>query len=341
MNKTTDSTTNPDELETVNRDFIRKYLRRFYYGSVVEHHRWDHFHQWLLRLTAFLVVTLLALIIFYLGKMAWPAISEFGLGFPFINEWDPVADNYGGLSFIYGTVVTSVLSLVFASPLSLGISLYCTQLCPKNLRSILIFFVEILAAIPSIVYGLWALFFLCPIVRDTIAPFFQETLGLEEIIFFEGPAFGIGILSASLILAIMIIPTICAVSIEVFKTVPKDLSYAALALGATRWESIKIAVFYPGLKGILGANILGLGRAFGETMAVAMVIGNKPDISFSIFSAGATMASVLANEYAEATTDLHTASLAYIGLVLFGVSFLINMFAKLVLWTIKRQQEAI
>ena len=319
---------------------INKLIKRFYQGSVVEHNRLDHLHQWVLRIVAFLVVVLLALILFTLTKMAWPALSTFGLGFPFTNEWNPVTDQYGGLAFVYGTVITSLLALFFASPVSLGISLYCTQLCPRLLRNPLIFFVEILAAIPSIVYGLWALFFLCPFIRDYIAPFFQETLGLEEVIFFQGPSFGIGILSASLILAIMVLPTICTISIEVFKTIPKDLAHAALALGATRWETIKIAVFKPGLKGVLGANILGLGRAFGETMAVAMVIGNKADIDLSIFSAGATMASVLANEYAEATTDLHTASLAYIGLVLFGVSFIINIIAKLSLWSLDKQNEA-
>jgi len=312
----------------MNQSIWKKFLKRFYYGSVIEYHPWDHIHQWLLRIVSFFVVALLALILINLTQMAWPAIKHFGLGFSFVNEWNPVTDNYGGLSFIYGTIITSFLSLLFAAPISVGISLYCTQLCPKILRNPLVFFVEILAAIPSIVYGLWALFFLCPLIRDHIAPFIQETLGLSEMILFEGPAFGIGILSASLILAIMILPTICTISIEVFKTIPKDLSHAALALGATRWETIKLAVFKPGLKGVLGANILGLGRAFGETMAVAMVIGNKADINFSLFSPAATMASVLANEYAEATTDLHTAALAYIGLVLFGVS------AKFTLWSL-------
>jgi phosphate transport system permease protein len=311
--------------------------RRFYYGSVKEYHRWDHIHQWVLRIIAFSVVSLLFIMIGFLLKMSWPALSQFGLGFLVTNEWNPVTEEYGGLAFIFGTLITSLLAIFMASPLSIGIALYVTQICPRLLRYPITFLVEMLAAIPSIVYGLWALFFLCPMVRNHFAPFIQETLDLSEYWIFEGPSFGIGILSASIILAIMIIPTITAVSVEVYKTIPKDLSHAALALGATRWESIKLAVFQPGLKGVFGAIILGMGRAFGETMAVAMVIGNKSDISLSLFAPGATMASVIANEYAEATSDTHMASLALIGLTLFAVSFIINLIARAILWSLDKE----
>lgn len=286
----------------------------------------DRILRLVLTILSSLVVLVLLGILFNVIKGAMPAIEQFGWRFIVSKSWNPVEDIYGGLPFIYGTLITSFIALLIAGPLSISVALFITEICPRRLRSVIVFFVEILAAIPSIVYGMWALFMLAPFIRDTFAPVIQEYAG--DFVLFSGASFGNGILTASIVLAIMIIPSICSVSTEVFKTVPDLQKEGALALGATRLEMINLAVLKPSMRGIVAATILGLGRALGETMAVAMVIGNNQKINFSLFSSSSTMASIIANEYAEATGILHQASLTYVALLLFGVSFIINFVAK-------------
>jgi phosphate transport system permease protein len=273
------------------------------------------------------IIFLFGMMISVLTESAWVSISQFGINFSFQSDWNPLMESYGALTFIYGTVLTSLLALVFAVPSCLSLALVTTELCHHRLRGVIAFLIEMLAAIPSIVYGLWALFVLAPWIKSSLFPLVEHYL--PGWFFLEGPSFGLGILASSLVLAIMISPIITTVVIEVFKAVPPAQRYAALALGATRWEMMKIALLRPGAKGILGAIILGLGRALGETMAVAMVIGNNPEIASSLFGAGATMASVIANEYAEAVDDLHLSSLAYIALLLFVITLLVNTLARL------------
>ena len=295
-------------------------------SSVKEQNQQDKLHQWLLRLTALSVLGVLVLMIWQLYIASKPAINEFGLGFITSSAWDPIDENYGALAFIFGTCISSLIAVGIATPLCLGTAFFIVEICPPSLRRIFSFIVESLAAIPSIVYGLWALFFLGPLVRDLVFPFTQKYLGFLP--FIDGPSYGPSLLTASLVLAIMITPIITSVSVEVFKKMPALYKEGALALGATRSEMMWIAMLKPGLGGILGAVVLGLGRAFGETMAVAMVIGNKPEIVDSLFQPAATMASIIANEYAEATDDIHLGALSYIGLVLFVVSLFINLISR-------------
>ncbi len=279
-----------------------------------------------LRIVGFSFVAIFIMLILNLILSSKAGIQSFGLGFLGETIWDPVEDIYGSLPFAYGTVLTSLLAVFISVPPCIALALFTTELCPPKLRNVISFLIEMLAAIPSIVYGLWALFVLAPFIRTTVFPFINEIF--PNISFLQGPSFGIGILASALILAIMISPIITAVTIEVFKAIPPVQRYAALALGATRFEMMQIALLKPGAKGILGGVILGLGRALGETMAVAMVIGNSPEIAKSIFHPGSTMAAVIANEYAEAAGDLHLSSLNYIALVLFVITFLVNFLAK-------------
>lgn len=271
---------------------------------------------------------LFAGLLFSLFIAAWESISTFGFSFWTETDWNPLDEIYGALTFVYGTILTSLLALSFAAPPCIALALFTTELCPLKLRGTVAFLIEMLAAIPSIIFGMWALFVLAPLVRETLFPFINSLF--PETALFAGPSFGLGILTSALILAIMISPIISTLTIEVFKAIPPVQRYAALALGATRWEMMKISLLRPGAKGILGAMVLGLGRALGETMAVAMVIGNSPEISKSLFGPGATMASVIANEYAEAVDDLHLSSLTYVALLLFVITFLVNTIAKLV-----------
>lgn len=276
---------------------------------------------------SFLLIFALLMINLFYGSQE--GIQNFGFGFLTETIWDPVDDVYGSLTFAYGTVLTSLLAVAISLPPCLALALFTTELCPPKLRSYVSFLIEMLAAIPSIVYGLWALFVLAPLIRENIFPFLNGLF--PNAVIFSGPSFGIGVLASALILAIMISPIITAVTIEVFKAIPPVQRYAALALGATRFEMMSIALLKPGAKGILGGVILGLGRALGETMAVAMVIGNSPEISKSLFHPGSTMAAVIANEYAEAAGDLHLSSLNYIALVLFFITFLVNFLAKFII----------
>jgi len=292
----------------------------------------------LMRLCGFAVVALLGLIVYQLligSQLSWHA---FGWNFFAQSDWNPVEDVYGALPFIYGTVVSSMLALIIAVPLSVGVAVFITEMCPVALRGILSFTTELLAAIPSVIYGLWAIFILVPILRQYVQPFLAKTLGWTTL--FEGPPYGIGMLAAGIILAIMVIPIISSITREVMTVVPQHQREGVLALGATRWEMIRMGVLRNARAGIVGAVILGLGRALGETMAVTMVIGNRPAIAKSLFAPGYTMASVLANEFSEATGDLYLSALIEIGLALFLVTIVVNALARLMVWSVTRGQPA-
>jgi phosphate transport system permease protein len=262
------------------------------------------------------------------------SLGHFGFAFVSGSDWDPVRDHYGALPFVYGTVVSSLLALVFAIPVALGVSIYLSELAPDFIRRPLGFVVELLAAIPSVVYGLWGIFVLIPFLREDIQPALGQALGFTP--FFAGPPRGFGMLAAGLVLAIMILPTIASVSRDVLRAVPLVYREGALALGATRWETVWTAVLPSARSGVVGAIILGLGRALGETMAVTMVIGNRAQISASLFAPSSTMASVIANEYTEAASDLYLSALSELGLLLFVVTVILNVLARLLVWRVGR-----
>ncbi len=277
------------------------------------------------------------LLLFLLAELvigSGPALERFGFGFITSSTWDPVAEEFGAFPLIVGTVVSSLLALMMAVPLSLGVAIYLTEFSPRVLRAPAAFVIELLAAIPSVVYGLWGIFVLIPLLRQYVFPALQTLFGFLPL--FAGPIYGPSMLSASIILAIMIMPYIMSVSREVLLAVPNSQREAALALGATRWEAVITAVVPYARSGIIGAIILGLGRALGETMAVTMLIGNRHAISASLFSPGYTMAAAIANEFAEAVADVHLAALAYVALVLFGVTVLVNAGARLLIWRVAR-----
>jgi phosphate transport system permease protein len=284
------------------------------------------------------VLAMLVLIVYELVLRSGPSWHAFGFKFFAGHDWDPVSEQFGALPFIYGTLVSSLLALIIAVPLSVGVAVFTTEMCPKGLRGPLSFFVELLAAIPSVVYGLWAIFVLVPLLSNYVQPFLSKTLGWTG--FFEGPPYGISMLAAGIILAIMIIPIISSITREVLMVVPQHQREAALALGATRWEMIRVGVLRNARAGIMGGIILGLGRALGETMAVTMVIGNRPEIAKSLFAPGYTMASVLANEFSEATGDVYLSALIEIGLALFLVTIVVNALARLLVWTVTRGQPS-
>jgi phosphate transport system permease protein len=284
------------------------------------------------------VLAILVLIVYELMLRSGPSWHAFGFKFFAGHDWDPVNEHFGALPFIYGTLVSSFLALLIAVPLSVGVAVFTTEMCPPALRGPLSFFVELLAAIPSVVYGLWAIFVLVPLLSHYIQPFLSSTLGWTG--FFTGPPYGISMLAAGIILAIMIIPIISSITREVLVVVPQHQREAALALGATRWEMIRVGVLRNARAGIMGGIILGLGRALGETMAVAMVIGNRPEIAKSLFAPGYTMASVLANEFSEATGDVYLSALIEIGLALFLVTIVVNALARLLVWTVTRGQPS-
>ncbi len=266
------------------------------------------------------------------------SIVAFGWKFFTRQAWDPVSGDFGALSFIFGTLATSFLALIMAVPLALGVAVFLTELCPRVLRAPISFLTELLAAIPSVVYGLWAVFVLVPLMRDVIGPFLVKTLGWTGL--FEGPNFGVGLLTASMILAVMILPIISSLTRDIMTAVPNSQREAVLALGATRWEMIRIGVLRNSRIGIVGAIMLGLGRALGETMAVTMVIGNHPEISKSLFAPGYTLASVIANEFSEASGDLYLSALIEIGLALFLVTIVVNAIARLLVWAVTRGAPA-
>jgi phosphate transport system permease protein len=284
------------------------------------------------------VLVLVGLIIYELiakGNLAWHA---FGWKFFLGQDWDPVNDQYGALPFVYGTLISSLVALIIAVPLAVGVAVFITEMCPRWLKAPLAFTTELLAAIPSVIYGLWAIFIMVPLLRQHLEPWLARSLGWTGL--FEGAPYGIGMLAAGIILAIMIIPIISSITREVITAVPQHQREAALALGATRWEMIRLGVLRNARAGILGGVILGLGRALGETMAVTMVIGNRPEIARSLFAPGYTMASVIANEFSEAAGNLYLSSLVEIGLALFIVTIVVNILAQLLVWTVTRGTPA-
>jgi phosphate transport system permease protein len=281
---------------------------------------------------ALCVPILLLLILIEVGAAGWPALRQFGVQFLTSSEWDPVAGQFGAAPAIAGTIITSLVALALATPLALGGAIFISEFSPAWLRQPLSFFVDLLAAVPSVVYGLWGIFFLVPMLREHLMPFLRDTLHLGATPFFTGPAYGPSVLAAGLILAIMVLPYIAAVSREVLMAVPRSQREAALALGATRWETITGAVVPYARSGIIGGIILGLGRALGETMAVTMVIGNRHELSASLFAPGYTMASLIANEFSEATSDLHLSALMAVGFVLFLITLIVNGIARWLVW---------
>lgn len=281
---------------------------------------------YLLRFFAVLVIALLLGIMFTLLQSAWPAIELNGFSFLLRTDWNPVEDEFGALPFIFGTAITSFIAILIASPISILVALFISEYLPKSISRIIALLVEMVAAIPSIVFGLWGVFYLAPFVKSSLVPFLKLKLGFLPL--FQGPSFGIGILTASLILSIMIVPTITSICRSIFEIIPAHQKEASYALGSTKFEMIKMTILSSSVSGISSAIVLGLGRALGETMAVTMLIGNSPVISSSLFSPAATMASVMANEYTDANTPLHIASLCYLALVLFLITFLANLVAR-------------
>jgi phosphate transport system permease protein len=287
---------------------------------------------------ALCILALVGLIVYELVKGSQLSWHASGWKFLYHSDWDPVNDQYGALPFAYGTIVSSLLALAIAIPLAIGVAVFITEMCPRRLRGPLAFATELLAAIPSIIYGIWASFILVPLLRTYLEPFLAKYFGWTGL--FEGPPLGIGMLAAGIILAIMVIPIISSITREVMTSVPQQQREAVLALGATRWEMIWTGVLRNARAGILGGIILGLGRALGETMAVFMVIGNRPEIAKSLFAPGYTMASVLANEFSEASGDLYLSALVEIGLALFIVTIIVNIFAQILVWTVTRGTPA-
>ena len=289
------------------------------------------------RLLTVLALTLPALILVILGVLfvsALPAIKRFGPAFLWTSTWDPVAEVYGAAPMIFGTLASSFLALLIAVPLALGVAIFLTEFSPRWLRQPVAFLVELLAAIPSVVYGLWGVFVLIPFLRSYVVPPLKALLGWMP--FFQGVFYGNSLLAGGIILAIMIVPYIAAVSREVLLAVPTSQREAALAMGATRWEAVRSAVLPYGRAGLIGAIILGLGRALGETMAVTMLIGNRHDIGLSVLQPAYTMAAAIANEFSEATTNMYLSALFEVGLILFVITVVVNAVARILIWRVAR-----
>ena len=309
----------------------------------------DRGFHWLMVLSAlsiFAIVVLIATELVMRSQLAW---GKFGLDFfykayldTYTNQpmyWDPVNGHFSALPFVYGTLVSSFLALLLAVPLAIGVAVFLTEMCPQALRGPLAFLTELLAAIPSVIYGLWAVFLLVPLLREHVNPLLIQLLGWTGFFNDDNPT-GLGFVAAGVILAIMILPVVSSLTREVMTAVPHSQREAVLALGATRWEMIRMGVLRNARIGIVGAVILGLGRALGETMAVTMVIGNSPEIHRSLLANGSTMASVIANEFAEASGDLHLSALMELGLALFIVTIIVNAFARLLVWAVTRGEPA-
>jgi phosphate transport system permease protein len=269
---------------------------------------------------------------------AWPAFSKLGLSIVSSSDWDVQAGKFGAAPAIFGTLVSSALALLIATPLAIGVAVFLSEFSPTWLRQPIGFLVDLLAAVPSVVYGLWGIFVLVPLLRQHVMPFLRDRLHLGATPFFSGPAYGPSMLAAGVILAIMALPYISAVSREVLMAVPRSQREAALALGATRWEMIRDAVIPYARSGIIGGIMLGLGRALGETMAVTMVIGNRAEISASLFAPGYTMASLIANQFSEATSDLHQSALLAVGAILFVITLTVNGVARWLVWQVSRDR---
>ena len=286
---------------------------------------------------ALVVPALVAAIAIAIFVAAWPAFTKLGLSIVTSSEWDVGAGKFGAAPAIFGTLVSSAVALIIATPLAIGVAIFLSEFSPTWLRQPIGFLVDLLAAVPSVVYGLWGIFVLVPMLREHVMPFLRDTLRLGATPFFAGPAYGPSMLAAGVVLAIMALPYISAVSREVLLAVPRSQREAALALGATRWEMIRDAVVPYAKSGIIGGIMLGLGRALGETMAVTMVIGNRPEISASLFAPGYTMASLIANEFSEATSDLHLSALMAVGAILFIITLIVNAMARWLVWRVSRE----
>jgi phosphate transport system permease protein len=294
------------------------------------HSAWgDRIFKWLALMMALAVFVLIVLIGYELAKGSRLAFARFGLRFITGSSWDPVNDQFGALPFIFGTLVSSAVALLIAVPFGIATAIYLTEIAPHWLRQIFTLFIELLAAVPSVILGLWGIFVMVPWLREYFFPALRDTLGFLPL--FRGPIYGVSMLAGGMIIAIMILPIITSVSREILRSVPGTQREAAYALGATRWEVTRIAVLAYAKKGLFGAVILGLGRALGETMAVTMVIGNRPEIAASLFAPGYTLASVVANEFTEATTDLYLSAIFEIGLVLLAITLVFNAMAQLLL----------
>ena len=300
----------------------------------------DRIYRWATMGFALVIPTLLLLIGVEVFRAGWPAFKAFGLTFFTSSAWDPVNGNFGAAPAVYGTIVSSILALIIATPLAVGVAIFLSEFAPNWIRQPIAFFVDLLAAIPSVVYGLWGVLVLVPFIRAHVMPFVKDTLHLGDFPLFSGAAYGPSMFAAGCILAIMILPYISAVSREVLMAVPRSQREAALAMGATKWEMIRDAVIPYARSGILGGVILGLGRALGETMAVTMLIGNRHEISASLFAPGYTLASVIANEFAEATNELHTAALMACGAVLLVVTLVVNSIARWLVWSVAREPKS-
>ena len=299
-----------------------------------EIHISDRLFFYTLQVSALLVLTIFAALVLLVFLESLPALKKFGVFFFFNPEWDNWKENFGALSMMWGTFFSSILALLLAVPVSIGVALFLNELAPLWLAKPLDFCLEMLSAIPSIVYGLWGLFVLAPILRSPVQEFLAKYFSFLP--FFKGPQYGIGMLSAAVVLAIMIIPTISSICKEVFRSIPRSHKEAVLGIGATKWEMLKTAVLTGGKTGIMGACIMGLGRALGETMAVTMVIGNKPSLSLSLFEPAQTMASILANQYAEADSSLHLSSLTAVALALFIISLIVNSSSFFLVWNTQK-----
>lgn len=298
----------------------------------------DALFRALLALGALAMPVLLGFLVYELWSGSRLAMDRFGLGFVASSTWNPVAEEFGAYPLIFGTLLSSLIALAIAVPLSLGVAIYLTEFAPKVTRQPVAFLIGLLAAIPSVVYGLWGIFVLIPVLRASVFPLLRDTLGFLPL--FQGPIYGPSMLAAGIILAIMVMPYVMSVSREVLLAVPDTQREAALALGATRWEAVVTAVLPYARSGIIGAIILGLGRALGETMAVTMLIGNRHEIAASLFAPGYTMAAAIANEFSEAVGDLHLSALAYVAFLLFVVTVLVNAAARLLIWRVARGSGA-
>jgi phosphate transport system permease protein len=334
----------PPEAAQAEASAIRRFLLSRGNSALAD--RGFHWLMVLCALSIFAIVVLIAFELVVRSELAW---KSFGFGFffsAFVDPdtklpmyWDPVNGHFSALPFVYGTLVSSFLGLLIAVPLAIGVAVFLTEMCPRMLRGPLAFITELLAAIPSVIYGLWAVFVLVPLLREHVNPLLIRLFGWTTLFTDDNPT-GYGFLAAGVILAVMILPIISSLTREVMTAVPHSQREAVLALGATRWEMIRMGVLRNARIGIVGATILGLGRALGETMAVTMVIGNAPEIHRMLLANGSSMASVIANEYAEASSNLHFSALTEIGLALFVVTIIVNAMARLLVWAVTRGAPA-
>ena len=280
-------------------------------------------------------VLIVVLLFVQLTQGSWLSLHTFGFKFLWTSQWNPVTSQFGALPLIFGTVVSSLIAIILAGTVGILAAAYLSEFAPALVARPLAFVIELLAAIPSVVYGLWGLFILAPAMRSHIGPGLQHVLGFLPL--FSGPIYGVGLLTAGIVLSLMILPTVTAISRDVIAAIPRDQREASMSLGATKWETVWRVILPASRAGIFGALILALGRALGETIATTMVIGNRPEIAASLFAPSYTLSSVIANEFTEATTDVYLSALLELGLLLFLVSFVVNGFARLLMWSVFRR----